>query len=111
MIAFDVLMQKACSPDRMCKVNLFETGYLFCDVYCLLPGQAQKPHSHAEADKIYYVIEGKGTFRIGNEERVLSSGMIVLAPSATEHGVKNESDTDLVLLVLMAPNPNVNGAN
>lgn len=31
---------------KMQKVNLFETGRFFLDVYCLEPGQSQKPHVH-----------------------------------------------------------------
>jgi len=35
---------------KMQKLNLFETPRFFCDVYCLLPGQGQKPHAHAAAE-------------------------------------------------------------
>ncbi|MFT5475087.1 MAG: hypothetical protein ACI8Y8_000416, partial [Planctomycetota bacterium] len=28
-------------PEKMQKVNLFETDQMFCDIYCLEPGQAQ----------------------------------------------------------------------
>jgi mannose-6-phosphate isomerase-like protein (cupin superfamily) len=106
MIAIEVLKRKAFSSEKMRKVNLFETDNLFCDVYGLRPGQAQKAHSHHGADKVYYVLEGSGTFHIGEEEKVLRAGMIVLAPSGVDHGVENTSNDDLTLLVFMAPNPN-----
>ena len=51
------------AADKMQKVNLFETPQMFCDVYCLEPGQAQKVHTHAGATKFYYVIEGEGSFK------------------------------------------------
>jgi len=102
----EVLSKKIFSQDKMQKVNLFETENLFCDIYCLLPGQSQKPHRHHGADKIYYVFEGQGAFQIGEEERVLGPGMILLAPSDVEHGVRNTSGKALSLLVVMAPNPN-----
>jgi hypothetical protein len=31
---------------KMQKINLFETPRFFCDIYCLEPGQTQKPHRH-----------------------------------------------------------------
>jgi mannose-6-phosphate isomerase-like protein (cupin superfamily) len=93
-------------PDRMNKVGLFDVPQMFCDVYCLEPGQAQKPHVHDEAAKVYYVLEGEGTFLVGSEERTLGPGNAVLAAAGEEHGVRNASGGRLVLLVLMAPNPN-----
>jgi mannose-6-phosphate isomerase-like protein (cupin superfamily) len=95
------------SPDKMAKVNLLETERMFCDVYGLEPGQEQRVHAHQGADKIYVVMEGSGTFRIGAEERPLGPETIVLAPSGVEHGVRNTGDQRLALLVFMAPNPNV----
>lgn len=95
------------SGEKMTKVNLFETERMFCDVYGLDPGQEQKVHAHDGADKVYVVVEGSGTFRIGAEERQLGPETVVLAPSSVEHGVRNTADTRLTLLVFMAPNPNV----
>ena len=95
------------SGEKMAKVNLFKTERMFCDVYGLEPGQGQKVHSHQGADKIYVVLEGLGTFRIGSEERELGPDMVILAPSGVEHGVWNTGGARLTLLVFMAPNPNV----
>lgn len=91
--------------DKLAKTNLFETPRMFCDVYCLQPGQQQAPHAHAGADKIYVVLEGEGVFTVGSEERSLGPGTAVLAPSGEKHGVRNASEAPLRLLVFMAPNP------
>jgi len=96
---------KAFNNLKMNKVNLFETERMFCDVYCFEPGQEQATHTHAGADKIYYVLEGRGTFHIDGESRDLQEQMIVMAPSGVEHGVVNTSNARLVLLVYMAPKP------
>ena len=106
MLVKNLNSERRFSADKMQKVNLFETERMFADTYCLEPGQQQKVHAHAGADKIYFVIEGEGRFRIGDEDRSLSSGEIVLAPADVEHGVSNDSTGRLVLLVFMAPNPN-----
>ncbi len=103
----NVLSQARFSAEKMQKVNLFETENFFCDVYCLEPGQEQKPHAHSGADKIYFVLEGEGTIRIGAKERRVAKHDICLAAAGLEHGVKNTSAGRLILLVFMAPNPNV----
>lgn len=102
----DILAQARFAPEKMQKVNLFETRNFFCDVYGLEPGQEQKAHAHAGADKLYYVIEGRGLFLIGDEERELGPQQIVLAPAGATHGVRNTSEERLTLLVFMSPNPN-----
>ena len=44
------------SPDKMRKVGLVDTPNLFCDAYCLEPGQEQTAHRHGMGDKLYYVV-------------------------------------------------------
>ncbi len=100
-----VANQIAFSPEKMKKVNLFTTDRMFCDVYCLEPGQEQTPHTHVGSDKIYYVLEGQATVRIGQETRELGVGNLAMAPSGTEHGVSNTSANQLTVLVFMAPKP------
>ena len=93
------------AADKMKKNGLFETERLFCDLYCFEPGQSQAPHTHDGSDKIYCVLEGRGWFRIGEEERELSPGEIAMAPSGARHGVENRGPARLTLLVFMAPKP------
>lgn len=93
-------------PDKLNKVNLFDEPQLFLDVYCLEPGQEQKPHAHEGAAKIYYVLEGEGTFLVDGAEQTLGAGHAVLSPAGDPHGVRNDSAARLTLLVTMAPNPN-----
>lgn len=94
------------SPEKMQKLNLFDTKHFFADVYCLEPGQEQKVHTHTEADKIYAVLEGTVRVHIGDEDCDLVQNQMVLAPATVEHGVKNVSSERAALLVFMAPNPN-----
>lgn len=95
------------APEKMQKIGLFETPDMFCDVYCLEPGQSQKLHAHSDATKFYYVIEGRGTFQIGDRRETLGPGGVAFARRGELHGVENTSDARLILLVAMAPNPNV----
>ena len=93
------------ADEKMQKVGLFETDRFFFDLYCLKPGQAQKVHTHAGSDKVYYVLNGRATVRVGAEHQELASGQAVLAPAGEEHGVTNAGGEPLTLLVFMAPKP------
>src|SRR3954467_3276667 len=90
---------------KMQKVALFESERFFCDVYCLLPGQEQKPHAHEGSDKVYAVLEGAVEVRVGGETRTVSQGEAALAPGGKEHGVANRSGAPAALLVFLAPRP------
>jgi len=93
------------SDEKMQKVPLFDSEKYFCDLYCLLPGQDQRIHTHQESDKIYFVVKGTGLFHIGGEERRLQKGQAVIARPGEAHGVRNAEQEDLVLLVFMTPKP------
>lgn len=93
------------SDEKMLKNSLFDSEHCFCDLYCLKPGQDQRIHAHSGSDKIYTVLQGRGSFHVGGEERELGSGEAVLAPSGAPHGVRNAGPDDVVLLVFMAPRP------
>ncbi|MFQ5931949.1 MAG: cupin domain-containing protein [Nitrospiraceae bacterium] len=93
------------SPEKMKKNNIFQTPRFFCDVYCFEPGQEQKGHVHGDQDKVYLVLEGKGTFQVGQEEQQMGPGQVTLAPAGAEHGVRNHTSGRLKVLVFVAPNP------
>ncbi len=93
------------SGEKMKKNSIFQTPRFFCDIYCFEPGQDQKGHVHADQDKVYLVLEGQGTFKVGSDEKVLGPGQGTLAPAGEEHAVINHSAGRLKVLVFMAPNP------
>ena len=93
------------SAEKMKKNGVFETERFFCDTYCFEPGQEQKAHTHDHEDKVYYVLEGRGSFTVGGEERVMGAGEIALAPAGQSHGVANRSQARLVTLVFVTPKP------
>ncbi len=92
------------SSEKMKKNNLFQTARFFCDVYCFEPGQEQKGHIHGDQDKVYLVLEGQGTFQVGNEKQVLEPGQGTMAPAGEMHGVFNHTQSRLKVLVFVAPN-------
>ncbi len=97
--------QEQFADEKFQKVNIFDSPRMFCDIYCFEPGQEQTLHSHEDNDKIYYVVEGAGTFTVGTESRQLAAGWAALCEPGQDHGVHNDSDARLVVLVFMAPHP------
>jgi quercetin dioxygenase-like cupin family protein len=97
--------QRRFSEDKMQKVPVFTSDKLYCDQYCLRPGQAQRVHEHAAEDKVYIVIEGEAMFTIDDEQELLAEGSAVIARAGVPHGVRNDSDSNVVVLVMMAPKP------
>ena len=92
-------------PDRMAKVALATTARAQLDLYCLAPGQSQKVHSHADQDKIYVVLQGRGRFTLGAEELALAEGEALVAAAGTPHGLVNDSNAALTVLVFLSPPP------
>ena len=91
--------------DTMAKIALATTARAQLDLYCVAPGQAQKPHSHVDQDKIYYVLEGRGRFRVGADEQTVEAGEAVVARAGVEHGLVNDGQVPLVALVVVTPPP------
>ena len=91
------------SEDKMAKIALAITPRSQLDLYCLAPGQAQKAHSHEEQDKICFVLEGRGTFTLGEREEVLDPGDAIVAPAGSRHGVLNTGASPLLVLVVVTP--------
>lgn len=99
------LAQRRAFGDRLQKVPLFDSQRMLFDLYCLRPGQSQQPHDHADADKVYVVLEGEALFEVGDEQELLPEGTALLARAGERHGVRNDSTSNVVLLVTMSPRP------
>jgi quercetin dioxygenase-like cupin family protein len=91
-------------PDKMAKVDVASSKHLICGLNCFEPGQVQKAHAHKGADKLYYVVEGRGEFSVGAEKRVLGAGELLYVPENLEHGVANTGAGRLSVLIVITPN-------
>ena len=90
-------------PDTMAKIALATTERAQLDLYCVGVGQSQRAHTHGDQDKIYYVLEGRGRFRVGSEELRLEAGEAVVARAGVEHGLVNDGTSPLLVLVVVTP--------
>ncbi len=102
---FDTSAVAKFSDGKYQKVNLYESHRLFCDVYCLLPGQSQRAHVHNDEDKIYHALTGTCDVQIGDETNPLLPGHTAVAPAGVEHAITNNSQEPATVLAVMAPHP------
>ena len=92
------------SANNATKADLFLGGRLLVGLNCFEPGQSQKVHVHAGADKFYLVVTGKARMTVGKETREVGPGTVVWAPADVPHGVVQALDRT-VMLVAIAPPP------
>jgi len=73
---------------------------LSCGLYRLKAGarDLQSPH---DEDEVYFVIEGRGRVRVGNDERAVERGSVLYVRSSEEHSFF-EIEEDMTLLVFFA---------
>ena len=93
----------AFDPERATKSDLFRGAGLFVGLNCFEPGQAQRLHAHAGADKFYLVVSGKARITVGGTSRVVESGTIVWAPANVPHGIEEAIERTIVLTAIAPP--------
>ncbi len=93
------------ADSRYAKIDVASSERLLLGLNTFRPGQAQAPHAHDDQDKFYLVLGGQGVFTLDDERRAVGEGVCVWAPAGVPHGVENESDEPLVVLVGIAPAP------
>jgi quercetin dioxygenase-like cupin family protein len=91
--------------EKMGKATLYKSDHMMLGLNAFEPGQAHAAHAHADMDKAYYVLEGTGAFSLGEEVHELGPGQLLVAPAGVPHGVRNDTDARLLVLVTMAPGP------
>ncbi|MEO6067474.1 MAG: cupin domain-containing protein [Gemmatimonadales bacterium] len=101
---FDPAALATFASDKMAKVDLARGEHIFLGLNCLEPGQSQKVHAHAGADKFYLVVSGKARITVGAETREVGPGAIAWCPAGEPHGVEAALERT-VLVVGMGPGP------
>jgi mannose-6-phosphate isomerase-like protein (cupin superfamily) len=69
----------------------------------LPPGGSTTPHRHIETEEIYYVLEGRGLMRVGEEAAELGPGDAVAIPPGQSHTITNTGAETLKFLCCCAP--------
>jgi mannose-6-phosphate isomerase-like protein (cupin superfamily) len=65
--------------------------------------QATERHYHAEAEEIYYIVEGGGEMELDGERRLVGIGDAVLIPPGAWHQIRAGAEGQLRFLCCCAP--------
>ena len=74
---------------------------LSAGLYVLTAGGADPQQPHTE-DEVYYVVRGRGSIRVAEEDRPVAAGSIVYVPARVEHRF-HSIEEELAILVFFAP--------
>lgn len=69
----------------------------------LPPGNSTTPHYHPRTEEIYYILNGMGEMRIGDETRIVRAGDAVAIPPGQIHQISNIGPELLKFLCCCAP--------
>lgn len=67
------------------------------------PGGAETRHLHAKARQFFYVLSGTATMEFGDEKVTFGPNQGLHVPPNTLHRFVNDSDADVVFLVISSP--------
>jgi quercetin dioxygenase-like cupin family protein len=84
--------------DAMRKLQVVATERLLLGLNCFEPGQTQRMHEHAGADKFYLVLSGKARIVVGEEPYETQAGDLVVAPAGAPHGVAHVYQRTVMLI-------------
>jgi mannose-6-phosphate isomerase-like protein (cupin superfamily) len=73
---------------------------LSCGVYRLTAGSKDLQGPHDE-DEVYFVVEGRGRLRVGDQDRPVERGCVLYVRATSEHSFF-EIEEDMTLLVFFA---------
>lgn len=67
-----------------------------------LPARGVDPQQPHTEDEVYYIVSGRGRIRVGEEDRAVQAGSVVLVEASVEHKFHSITE-DLTILVFFAP--------
>ncbi len=67
------------------------------------PGRAEVSHYHNTSRQFFHILAGVGTMSVGEETVTLRKGEGIEIPPQVLHQFRNESNEDVVFLVVSAP--------
>jgi len=66
-------------------------------------GAGEVMHYHNSAHQFFYILEGEGTMALEYHQLVLKKGQGLEIPPGIKHQFKNQSNADVLFLVISAP--------
>ena len=66
-------------------------------------GASTAAHHHVNTEEIYYLLEGRGRIRVGEETREVGAGDAIAIPPGAVHQITNTGEAVLKFLCCCAP--------
>ncbi len=82
-------------------LEALRTAQLSAGLYRLRRGEEDQQRPHHE-EEVYLVMEGRGRFRMGDQDYLAEPGVLLTVPARVEHAFHGVTE-DLLLLVFFAP--------
>lgn len=79
------------------------TSKLWLGVSEIIRGGKSNPHTHDDAEEIFYVVSGNGRIRVGEEEEDIGPGSCVFVAIGNEHQLINNGDETLKIIAVTSP--------
>jgi len=76
-------------------IDVSKLDRLVVSMTVLHPGKETKGHSHADADEVYFFIEGSGKMKVGTKKFAVKKDDIILIKRGLFHRVFNVSKKEL----------------
>ena len=89
-------------PDTISREMLNDKPEMRIALMCLEAGQGLKPHK-APMRLMMYVVEGKGTFTVGEETVVADDKTAILCDPMVMHGFEADQGERLVVMAVVTP--------
>lgn len=110
---YKVPNRKITSHDGVGEVDLYElwdkpeftNNVDFFDRVVMPPKTSMGYHKHENTTEMYIILEGSGTMTIEGIEYEVKKGDMIKNPPYGSHGLTNDSDSELDLLILQISNP------
>jgi mannose-6-phosphate isomerase-like protein (cupin superfamily) len=77
----------------------FETGLMFVERVEIPPGTSIGIHRHGDDEELYFILSGSGRMIVDGVEYRVGAGDLVLNRMGGSHGLLNDSDDSIELLV------------
>lgn len=67
------------------------------------PGKSEKPHYHESSRQFFFVLDGTATLEIDGKNVIVKEREGIEVPPKVRHLLRNNSNADLVFLVISSP--------
>ena len=89
-------------PNKISRDMLNDKPEMRIALMCLEPGQKLEPHK-APLRLLMYVVEGKGTFTVGDEKIEADEKTCILCEPMEPHGFEADKGKRLVVIAVVTP--------